>query len=150
MSATCRWQNSWLAKNGGLSYCKLVEVIAETTAPLTAMGELLTRIPSQRAEEPVRVVGSDPEPSPSIVSETLQLPWRKDLNLLYMLYADFKPPTSPSPNATISCSMDCVPKVAPVSGNSKPQPEPVDKSEEKQQPPKLKSRPLSPYTIILH
>lgn len=37
-----------MAKNRGLSYCKVVEVIAETTAPLTPMDELLKRIPSQR------------------------------------------------------------------------------------------------------
>lgn len=42
-----------MAKNRSLSYCKVVEVIAETTAPLTPMEELLTRIPSQRAEPKV-------------------------------------------------------------------------------------------------
>ncbi|KAK6916521.1 NAD(P)-binding domain [Dillenia turbinata] len=168
---------AFMAKNCSLSYCKVVEVIAETTAPLIPMGELLTRIPSQRAEEPVPGVGSDPEPSPSIVSETstatrekgpepsppvvsksstaviekepakVEAPVAQPLSP-YTVYADLKPPTSPSPNApTISSSMDGVPKVAPVSGNSIPQPEPADKSENKQQPPKLKSRPLSPYTM---
>jgi hypothetical protein len=39
-----------MAKNCSLSYCKVVEVIAETTAPLTPMEELLAKIPSQRAE----------------------------------------------------------------------------------------------------
>lgn len=39
-----------MAKNRSLSYCKVVEVIAETTAPLTPMEELLAKIPSQRAE----------------------------------------------------------------------------------------------------
>lgn len=37
-----------MAKNRDLSYCKVVEVIAETTAPLTPMEELLKKIPSQR------------------------------------------------------------------------------------------------------
>lgn len=37
-----------MAKNPDLSYCKIVEVIAETTAPLTPMEELLAKIPSQR------------------------------------------------------------------------------------------------------
>lgn len=36
------------AKNPDLSYCKIVEAIAETTAPLTPMEELLAKIPSQR------------------------------------------------------------------------------------------------------
>ena len=37
-----------MAKNRNLSYCKILEVIAETTAPLTPMEELLAKIPSQR------------------------------------------------------------------------------------------------------
>lgn len=37
-----------MAKNPDLSYCKIVEVIAETTAPLIPAEKLLTRIPSQR------------------------------------------------------------------------------------------------------
>ncbi|KAL2523827.1 hypothetical protein Adt_08881 [Abeliophyllum distichum] len=41
---------AFMAKNRSLSYCKVVEVIAETTAPLTPMGELLKQIPSQRDE----------------------------------------------------------------------------------------------------
>ena len=39
-----------MAKNCGLSYCKVVEVVAETTAPLRPMEELLAKIPSQRAD----------------------------------------------------------------------------------------------------
>lgn len=38
-----------MAKTRGVSYYKVVEVIAETTAPLTPIEELLTKIPSQRA-----------------------------------------------------------------------------------------------------
>ena len=37
-----------MAKNPSLSYCKVVEVVAETTAPLTPMEDLLTKIPPQR------------------------------------------------------------------------------------------------------
>lgn len=37
-----------MAKNRDLSYCKIVEVIAETTAPLTPLEKLLPKIPSQR------------------------------------------------------------------------------------------------------
>jgi hypothetical protein len=37
-----------MAKNPELSYCKIVEVIAETTAPLTPAEKLLAKIPSQR------------------------------------------------------------------------------------------------------
>lgn len=37
-----------MAKNRRLSFCKVVEVIAETTAPLLPMEELLAKIPSKR------------------------------------------------------------------------------------------------------
>ncbi|ONH91317.1 hypothetical protein PRUPE_8G106300 [Prunus persica] len=38
------------AKNRAVSYFKVVEVIAETTAPLTPLEDLLAKIPSQRAD----------------------------------------------------------------------------------------------------
>lgn len=41
---------AFMAKNRGLSYYKVVEVIAETTAPLTPFGDLLKKIPSQRPD----------------------------------------------------------------------------------------------------
>lgn len=44
-----------MAKNRSLSYCKVVEVIAETTAPLTPFGDLLKKIPSQRPDYSVKV-----------------------------------------------------------------------------------------------
>ncbi|KAK2978351.1 hypothetical protein RJ640_016453 [Escallonia rubra] len=48
---------AFMAKNRSLSYCKVVEVIAETTAPLTPMGELLAKIPSQRVDDnPLKLV----------------------------------------------------------------------------------------------
>ncbi|XP_021731638.1 protein TIC 62, chloroplastic-like [Chenopodium quinoa] len=39
-----------MAQNQSLSYCKIVEVVAETTAPLTPMTDLLTKIPSKRED----------------------------------------------------------------------------------------------------
>ena len=41
---------AFMAKNRSLSCCKVVEVIAETTAPLTPLGDLLVKIPSQLVE----------------------------------------------------------------------------------------------------
>lgn len=41
---------AFMAKNRSLSFCKVVEVIAETTAPLTPAGELLSKIPAQRED----------------------------------------------------------------------------------------------------
>lgn len=58
------------AKNPSLSYFKVVEVIAETTAPLTPLEELLAKIPSQRAytytpKESSAAPTADPELSKS-------------------------------------------------------------------------------------
>lgn len=41
---------AFMAKNRSLSYCKVVEAIAETTAPLTPMEKLLEKIPPQRVK----------------------------------------------------------------------------------------------------
>ncbi|KAJ1382976.1 hypothetical protein SESBI_43791 [Sesbania bispinosa] len=81
-----------MAKNRDLSYCKIVEVIAETTAPLTPMEELLKKIPSQRPyiyspkvnfpglqlesakkltfppREPVIATVNDPDPSADVMA----------------------------------------------------------------------------------
>lgn len=57
---------AFMAKNRSISYCKVVEVIAETTAPLTPMGELLVKIPSQRVEiKPLKKPPTSPTPTPS-------------------------------------------------------------------------------------
>ncbi|XP_021731640.1 protein TIC 62, chloroplastic-like [Chenopodium quinoa] len=59
-----------MAQNQSLSYCKIVEVVAETTAPLTPMTDLLTKIPSkwedlQKTEisESPRTSGASPKTS---------------------------------------------------------------------------------------
>lgn len=39
-----------IAKNRGISYFKVVEVVAETTVPLTPLEELLAKIPSERTD----------------------------------------------------------------------------------------------------
>ncbi|XP_076923930.1 protein TIC 62, chloroplastic-like [Bidens hawaiensis] len=55
---------AFMAKNPNLSYCKVVEVVAETTAPLTPTGDLLTKIPPQSP------VPSQPkEPEPEVIKE---------------------------------------------------------------------------------
>ncbi|XP_059444242.1 protein TIC 62, chloroplastic-like, partial [Corylus avellana] len=63
-----------MAKNCSLSYCKVVEVIAETSAPLTPMEELLAKIPSQRADiysrkDPGAAAGPDLAPSKTVKSK---------------------------------------------------------------------------------
>ncbi|KAL5077669.1 hypothetical protein RYX36_016653 [Vicia faba] len=71
-----------MAKNPDLSYCKIVEVIAETTAPLTPAEKLLTTIPSQRP-----YVSPPKKPDTATVSNPGPL----------IIYDDLKPPSSPSP-----------------------------------------------------
>nr|KYP66046.1 hypothetical protein KK1_012326 [Cajanus cajan] len=102
-----------MAKNRDLSYCKIVEAIAETTAPLTPMEELLAKIPSQRPyisspKKPDIAAASVPDPSSNVVAaepsvathqETAQpKPVAKQPLSPYIVYDDLKPPTSPSPS----------------------------------------------------
>ncbi|KAK6131905.1 hypothetical protein DH2020_034342 [Rehmannia glutinosa] len=96
---------AFMAKNRSLSCCKVVEVIAETSAPLTPLGELLKKIPSQREEvcsfkESDEADGSQPvvanstfvEKEPEQVIATTATPLSP-----YTAYEDLKPPTSPTP-----------------------------------------------------
>ncbi|XP_058758080.1 protein TIC 62, chloroplastic-like [Vicia villosa] len=105
-----------MAKNPDLSYCKIVEVIAETTAPLTPAEKLLTTIPSQRPyisspKKPDAATVSNPGPSANVVADV--------------------PVSSPGPSANVVAE---VPSIAPQKETE--QPKPVAKTEQ----------PLSPYT----
>ncbi|XP_038983622.1 protein TIC 62, chloroplastic isoform X2 [Phoenix dactylifera] len=95
---------AFMAKNRKLSFCKVVEVIAETTAPLLPMEDLLAKIPPQR-ELPAEFK-KDPAP-PSITSgpsksvikngpEQMEVPKTSPLSP-YSMYEDLRPPTSPTP-----------------------------------------------------
>ncbi|XP_018715350.2 protein TIC 62, chloroplastic isoform X2 [Eucalyptus grandis] len=98
-----------MAKNSGLSYCKVVEVIAETTAPLTPMEELLAKIPSQRQgpQEPGASDDTSPAPSNVLTSVSPNTPVVEEISQSkavatrplspYPVYNDLKPPTSPTP-----------------------------------------------------
>ncbi|KAI3809760.1 hypothetical protein L1987_19360 [Smallanthus sonchifolius] len=100
---------AFMAKNPDLAYCKVVEVVAETTAPLTPMGDLLTKIPPQRAipyqpKEPEAI--KKPEPvsestiskSSSIATETQPQSKTASPRPLspYTAYESLKPPSSPT------------------------------------------------------
>ncbi|KAL2328926.1 hypothetical protein Fmac_022353 [Flemingia macrophylla] len=102
-----------MVKNRDLSCCKIVEAIAETTAPLTPMEELLAKIPSSRPcisspkkadiasvsipESSANVVAA--EPSIATRQETEQpKPVAKQTLSPYPVYDDLKPPSSPSPS----------------------------------------------------
>ncbi|KAJ4966114.1 hypothetical protein NE237_017963 [Protea cynaroides] len=99
---------AFMAKNRSLSYCKVVEVIAETTAPLTPMGELLVRIPSQRIDSSTSKEFQDASlPGPSLESEPKSTAIEEEPAPVkarltrplspYIMYEDLKPPTSPTP-----------------------------------------------------
>ncbi|KAL6012421.1 hypothetical protein ACLOJK_002909 [Asimina triloba] len=100
---------AFMAKNRSLSFCKIVEVIAETTAPLTPLGDLLVKIPSQREDTSlVKELKEDPKPdptpsqieaaSPSTMKEVPEVDKPKPRpSSPYVAYEDLKPPTSPTP-----------------------------------------------------
>lgn len=92
-----------IAKNRGLSYGKVVEVIAETTAPLTPMEELLAKIPAESIFKesgdasvpnvvPSTTPSADIEKEPTQTKATVASPLSP-----YIMYEGLKPPTSPTP-----------------------------------------------------
>ncbi|BAT90896.1 hypothetical protein LR48_Vigan08g169300 [Vigna angularis] len=102
-----------IAKNRDLSYCKIVEAIAETTAPLTPMEELLAKIPSQRPyisspKKPDIPAPSIPEPPANVVTVEPSIATEQEASQPkpvatqplspYTAYDDLKPPTSPTPS----------------------------------------------------
>ncbi|CAL9022077.1 unnamed protein product [Prunus brigantina] len=119
------------AKNRAVSYFKVVEVIAETTAPLTPLEDLLVKIPSQRADTyPPKGLGTAPATSPE--------PSRSA-----------KPPTSPtlSPSttdvATKASDADARP-AAPAATTLQEASETIVEKEDIETKAK-DTRPLSPY-----
>ncbi|GMP38072.1 hypothetical protein CsSME_00009470 [Camellia sinensis var. sinensis] len=160
---------AFMAKNRSISYCKVVEVIAETTAPLTPVGELLVKIPSQRVEiKPLKEsdTAGGPQSSKSVVSEPpLSAPVEKEPAIEkavaasplspYIVYEDLKPPTSPTPTPSTSAGatqashvegISSALKIAPSSTqiNISESPSTVTEKEAVQTEVKKKT-PLSPY-----
>ncbi|XP_028095158.1 protein TIC 62, chloroplastic-like [Camellia sinensis] len=160
---------AFMAKKRSISYCKVVEVIAETTAPLTPVGELLVKIPSQRVEiKPLKEsdTAGGPQSSKSVVSEPpLSAPVEKEPAIEkavaasplspYIVYEDLKPPTSPTPTPSTSAGatqashvegISSALKIAPSSTqiNISESPSTVTEKENVQTEVKKKT-PLSPY-----
>lgn len=148
---------AFMAKNRKISYCKVVEVIAETTAPLLPMDELLSKIPSQR-EPPAEIVkdvarsSTEPKPTKLVVEEEPEKTEGQKTRPLspYYMYADLKPPSSPTPGSSKEKQVEFV--------QAKSEPEPTSASlsasklsedvakKEAGQVLSQKTRPLSPYT----
>ncbi|KAJ4716449.1 Protein TIC 62, chloroplastic [Melia azedarach] len=149
-----------MAKNRSLSYCKVVEVIAETTAPLTPMEELLVKIPSQRAEpkESVASEKSDPSASKSIVSEEPSVPTTKEPIQTkakatqplspYIVYDDLRPPTSPIPTAPGQKDLTIVDGLSTPSATDSQPEVTVGTTETASAPEEApRAQPLSPYSV---
>ncbi|XP_007042708.2 PREDICTED: protein TIC 62, chloroplastic isoform X1 [Theobroma cacao] len=151
-----------MAKNRSLSHCKVVEVVAERTAPLRPMEELLAKIPSQRADiyspkESDAPFKSDSAPAKSIITEKPITPSEKKPEQAkaveprplspYTAYDDLKPPSSPSPTAPTVASADSGFQGAELSINRTAQSPIADKPSDKQHNPGPTSRPLSPFTM---
>ncbi|KAJ8621043.1 hypothetical protein MRB53_029572 [Persea americana] len=139
---------AFMAQDRSLSFCKVVEVIAETTAPLTPMGELLSKIPSQRVDTSSLKVDSKPNvpPSQGVVSEPstvkkepIQTVAQKSRPLSpYIAYEDLKPPTSPTPAQSSSDDHQGEADVVPLAAAL---------PKEVPQVPSQNSSPLSPYPV---
>ncbi|KAJ8450865.1 hypothetical protein Cgig2_032490 [Carnegiea gigantea] len=161
---------AFMALNRELSYCKIVEAIAETTAPLTPMGELLAKIPSKRAYLPKAKKPDaasqllEPEPKKSPISEVPTSPTGKETGeeervvprplSPYTVYDDLKPPTSPAPAApssfstpTPTASAADESQMATTSNVDEAEPVKADEAGDVEDSTEPKSRPLSPYTM---
>ncbi|XP_074275380.1 protein TIC 62, chloroplastic isoform X2 [Silene latifolia] len=158
---------SVMAQNRDLSYCKIVEVVAETTAPLTPMEDLLAKIPSKRKDmsKPkqldVVVKPLDPEPVKSSINEAaadvaeeetvqVEIEVAKPTPLSpYTAYDDLKPPTSPTPTAPTGqikeISSTDTPDI-PTPTSSVPETEVLSDITELNAVISQKPQPLSPYT----
>ncbi|KAJ1258375.1 hypothetical protein BS78_10G070600 [Paspalum vaginatum] len=93
-----------MAKNRRAAYCKVVEAVAETTAPLLPMEQLLAAVPSKR--EPPSVGADDEEEEEAAKAARPLSP--------YTAYEELKPPSSPSSTPSSSSSES-------VPDNKKPQ-----------------------------
>lgn len=153
-----------MAKNPQLSFCKIVEVIAETTAPLTPMEDLLKKIPSERpyispSTESAAAKEAEPAPSKTVTQEP-KAPEDEDAPAEkkpvearplspYAAYDDLKPPTSPTPTSTASLGVTKAREVdatqIAVEATVAPEISKTLVEEEVKQVEEKKTRPLSPY-----
>ncbi|KAL5704913.1 hypothetical protein ACHQM5_023273 [Ranunculus cassubicifolius] len=116
---------AFITKNRDVSYCKVVEVIAETTAPLKPFGELLSKIPSQRKYTPLPKDIS-PVATSSVTKEGSVK--TKMAGASYILNEDLKPPPpppTPTPSTSETSTKDATAEEAvsiPVPQDSSPEP----------------------------
>ncbi|KAG1341795.1 protein TIC 62, chloroplastic [Cocos nucifera] len=158
---------AFMAKNRKLSFCKVVEVIAETTAPLLLMEELLAKIPPQRvgtsSKELPAELKQDPtapritsEPTKSVIKEEpkqMEMPKISPLSP-YSMYEDLRPPTSPTPTPSTTTGSTKEKQAESVQAKMEPKLTSLETSSsvsrgvtksEPAQAPTQKTRALSPY-----
>ncbi|KAG6487598.1 hypothetical protein ZIOFF_056186 [Zingiber officinale] len=140
-----------MARNKKLSYCKIVEVIAETTAPLLSMEELLAKIRSKR-EPPAETLkdlappSDESKPLKPIIKDASAKMQEKKLTPLspYAMYENLKPPSSPTPiPSTSGSSNEINEEFVQSKSHSEPTSAVVTPFEQIVTP---ETRPLSPYT----
>lgn len=146
---------AFMAKNPTLSYCKIVEAVAETTAPLTPIGDLLAKIPPQRAvPSPPKEAEASKEPEPvsasvSIATETPSMSKPAATRPLspYTVYEGLKPPVSPIPTAPGSSKVVVEAVSAPSTDSETSIKSETTAITSEPAPVVVKTtRPLSPYT----
>lgn len=126
-----------IAKNRAAAYCKVVEVIAETTAPLLPMEDILASVPSDPGRAPPppaaapAAMESPPAAAPVVVPAAPPAAKAEQRPLSpYTAYEGLKPPSSPTPSSSSKRKDD----------DSAAAPPP---------PPPVSNRPLSPYTAFV-
>uniref|UniRef100_A0A0E0M4V3 NAD(P)-binding domain-containing protein n=1 Tax=Oryza punctata TaxID=4537 RepID=A0A0E0M4V3_ORYPU len=133
-----------IASNRRAAYCKVVEAVAETTAPLLPTEDQLANIPSKRQPPPeIEIVqqGEKLAMTPPKPIQQSQRPLSP-----YTAFVDLKPPSSPSPcppsaAAPVPTSTDTAAAGSSSMLNSSATGTPISVDQPKQQ-----QRPLSPYT----
>ncbi|KAF5198432.1 Tic 62 protein [Thalictrum thalictroides] len=151
---------AFMTKNRDLSSYKVVEVIAETTAPLSPFGELLSKIPSKRVD---RSSLKEPKSAPSTVAVATSSANGKEppsktplLNVgpsSYIMNEDLKSPTpkTPTPAAPSSTKGDssvvrAVSESIIAASDANNSGSTTTTTETISTPPKVqKTMPLSPY-----
>lgn len=152
-----------VAKNRTAAYCKVVEVVAETTAPLLPTEDLLAKVPSDPGRSPpppppapaapVAAVteavkesppaAAAPPPPPAAAAKAAERPLSP-----YTAYEGLKPPSSPTPSFSSGATSQAKesPPAPPAAAAAPPPASPAPAAPASAAPATAKQRPLSPYT----
>ncbi|XP_047047793.1 protein TIC 62, chloroplastic [Lolium rigidum] len=158
-----------VAKNRSAAYCKVVEVVAETTAPLLPTEDLLAKVPSDPGRSPpppppapaapvTEAVKESPPappaaeapapPAASVAPPPAAAPKAAERPLSpYTAYAGLKPPSSPTPSFSSGATSQAKESPPVAAAPAAPAPAaPAPAAPVPAAPATAKQRPLSPYT----